>query len=98
MLVRDDCTITDQQIATHAEMNQKAERRKVKDKVFGATINIQNLLTLNLLFELLWRWRGKCAMPAQVYRENRFANQRGPELTYKGFDFGEFRHISFQLL
>ena len=87
-----DCTISDQQVAAHAQMDNEVEIGKLNIEIFCAATDINDLLSLDLLFEFFGRRRGKCTVPAQVSVENLFADEGWFQLAYKGFDFRKFRH------
>ena len=70
-----DCTISDEQVTAHAQMDNEVEILKLDMEILCAATYINDLLPLDLFLEFFGRRRGKRAVPAQVSGKDRFADQ-----------------------
>ena len=75
MFGRADCTISDKQVTAHAQVDNEVEILELDIEILCAATDIKDLLPLDQFFEFFGRGCGKRAIPAQVSRENRFADQ-----------------------
>src|SRR6185503_6634279 len=82
-----DCTIAQQKIATHTQMDEETVILELDVEELGAAAHIKYLLALDGFLEFLRRRSRQRPIPTQVGPENLFTDQRGFQLTRKCFDF-----------
>ena len=70
-------TVFNKKVSAHAQVDQEFEVGKMKDEIFRAPTHIQDLLSLNLFFELFRRWGVKRTRPVQIGGEDRPVDETG---------------------
>ena len=66
MLVGFNCTLFNQEIPAHAQVDQQAEVGEAKDEVLGAARHLFDFLPSDQFFKLSGRGKCKCTGPAQL--------------------------------
>ena len=80
------------QISTHAQVNDEVRTGQLDVQEFRPPQDILDLLTVDNPSKCGGGWRGQCAFPAKINREDGFATESRAKGADDGLYFGEFGH------